>query len=226
MSLLSVRIQCVEFSGRTDLVVDTTDHVDAGMDFFIEAGRKYLDSRVNTENSEGIFTGTLAVDDTTFNFGGCRSILDAWFVNAVGNKIVPKRLTFDQFNKTYLENPASSTTGPPVAWAPNTIRSASTPVAANNILKGIVFTPASDITYTVKIKGLFFSETLTDDADENYWTQLYEDILIYAALYKLEASYRNTEGKRDWLETLNDALLGIDLDVANQAAAGRSQMVG
>jgi len=226
MALIDVRIKCVDFSGRTDLVVDTSVYVDAGMNFFIEAGRKYLDSRVNTENSPAIFSGTLTIGDTTFTFGSCRSIVDVWFINDDGDKIFPKRLTFDQFNEEYPKNSATESKGEPIAWAPNIIRSASTPIVEDNLLKGVIFTPAADIAYGIRIEGQFFSNTLIADADENYWSQLYEDILIYAALYKLEGSYRNTEGKNDWLNMLNDAIFGIDLDIAEQEASGRSQMVG
>ncbi len=156
--LLSVRTQCVKFSGRYDLVVDATDFADAGMNWFIDAGRKYLDSRVTSENSEGIFTGILAIGDTAFTFAGCRSILDLWFVNSLGAKIFPKRLTFEQFNRDYSQSPSLVTNDEPEAWAPNIIRSASTPVSADNLLKGIIFSPSADEAYTIKAKGLFFSE--------------------------------------------------------------------
>lgn len=226
MSLLDVRTLCVDWSGRTDLVVDTTAYVDAGMDFFIEAGRKFLDSFVNTENAPGIFSGTLVIGDNTFNFAGCRSILDMWLLDATGERVNPKRITYEQFIENYLDNPSTADTGEPIVWAPNIIRTPDTPVEANNLLKGIILSPAVDYAYPIRIQGLFFTEALSVDADENYWTQMYPDILAYAALYKLEISYRNTAGKKDWLDSLNEALLGIDFDIANEVASGRSQMVG
>ena len=141
-------------------------------------------------------------------------------------KVFPKRLTFDQFNREYKQNTVTETKGTPVAWAPNVIRDADTPVPADDLLKGVIFTPSVDFAFGIRVEGLFFTEALALDADVNYWTEKYDDILIYAALYKLEGSYRNTEGKNDWLSMINDAILGVDLDVANQDAAGRSQMVG
>lgn len=226
MSLLDVRTLCVDWSGRTDLVVDTTDYADAGMDFFIEAGRKFLDSLVNTENAPAIYSGTLVIGDNTFTFPRCRSILDVWLLDAQGERINPIRITYEQYIENYLDNTSTADTGQPIVWAPNIIRSADTPVAADDILKGIILSPAVDFAYPIRIQGLFFTEVLADDADENYWTQLYPDILAYAALYKLEISYRNTAGKNDWLLSLNEALQGIDYDIANEVGSGRSQMVG
>lgn len=226
MSLLSVRIKAVELSGRTDLVVNTVDHVDNGMNFYITQGQNYLDSLVNTENSPGILSGAIAAGDSTFNFARCRSILKVWFLNEDGDRIFPRRMEYDDFIEEHPENVTGADRGIAVDYAPNVIRSLDTPVTANDIKKGVIFSPPADQAYTIKVKGLFFATVLSDDADENYWTQLYEDILIFATLYKLELSYRNTEGSRDWLNAINDALFGIDADIANQESSGDSQMIG
>lgn len=226
MSLLDVRTRAVELSGRTDLVVNTTSFVDDGMDFYITQGQNYLDSLINTENSPGILSGNVAIGDTTFKFARCRSIIDVWFINADGVKVFPRRMTFENFLTEHPENVATADRGIAVDFAPDIIRSLSTPVSADDIKKGIIFSPPADQAYAVNIQGLWFATLLSDDADENYWTLLYEDILVFATLYKLEVSYRNTEGSRDWLNAINDALLGLDRDIANQDSSGDSQMIG
>jgi len=226
MSLLTVRTRAVELSGRTDLVVDTSTFADNGMNFYITQGQNFLDSLVNTENSPGIFSGTVAIGDSTFNFARCRAILKVWFLNEDSDRVFPRRMEYDDFIEEHPENVTTADRGIVVDYAPNIIRSADTPIAANNLNKGIIFSPPADQIYTVKVKGLFFATALVDDDDENYWTQLYEDILLFATLYKLEVSYRNTEGSKDWLNAINDALFGIDADIANQESSGDSQMIG
>ncbi len=226
MSLKNIRIKVVEFSGRTDLVVDTTDYVDNGMNWFVTQGQNFLDSLVNTENSPGILSGAIVAGDYDFKFARCRSILDVWFLNADGDKVFPRRMTFEDFIEEHPENVASADRGIPVDYAPNIIRDIDTPVTADNIKKGIIFSPPADQSYTINVQGLFFATALSGDADENYWTQLYPDLLVFATLYKLEVSYRNTEGSRDWLNALNDALIGIDADIVNQVSSGDNQMIG
>lgn len=226
MSLLSIRTKVVELSGRTDLVVDTTDYADNGMNWYITQGQNFLDSLVNTENSPGIFSGTIAIGDTTFNFSRCRSILKVWLLNEDGARSFPRRMLYDDFIREFPKNVSDVNQGLPTDYAPNVIRSIDTPVSGDDIKKGIIFTPPADQAYTIKVEGLWFATALIDDSDENYWTQLYEDILVFAALYKLEVAYRNTEGSRDWFNAINDALLGIDADIANQESSGDSQMIG
>ncbi len=226
MSLLDIRTKAVELSGRTDLVIDTTDYLDNGMNWFITRGQNYLDSLINTENSPGILSGTIVAGDTTFKFARCRAILDMWFLNADGDRSFPRRMTYEDFIEEHPENVSGADRGIPIDFAPNIIRSIDTPVDADDIKKGVVFSPPADQSYTIKVQGLFLSTVLSDDADENYWTQLYEDVLVFATLYKLEVSYRNTEGSKDWLNAINQALFGIDADIANQEGSGDSQMIG
>ncbi len=226
MSLLEVRTKVIELSGRTDLVVDTTSYVNNGIDWYITQGQNYLDSLINTENSPGIFIGAVAAGDATFKFARCRALLDVWFIDTDGAKSFPRRMTYEDFIEAHPENVATADRAIPEDYAPNIIRSIDTPVTADDIKKGIIFNPPADQAYDIHIQGLWFATALSVDADENYWTQLYPDLLVWAALYKLEVSYRNTEGARDWVAAINESLFGLDKDMANQDSAGDSQMIG
>ncbi len=226
MSFKEVRVKAVELSGRTDLVVDTTDHVDNGMNWYINRGQMFLDSLINTENSPGIMQGAIVAGNNTFKFARCRSILKVWFTDSNGDKIFPRRMLFDDFIEEHPKNVTDVDRGTPKDYAIDVIRDIDTPVTADDLKKGIIFSPPADASYTAYIEGLFFATALSGDSDENYWTQLYEDILVFATLYKLELSYRNTEGSKDWLNAINSALFGIDADLVDQVSSGDNQMIG
>lgn len=226
MSLLEVRTRVVELSGRTDLVVNTTAYADDGMDWYITQGQNFLDSLVNTENSPGILVGAVVAGDTTFKFARCRALLDVWFIDTDGDRSFPRKMNYDDFIEAHPENVSTADRAIPEDYAPNIIRSIDTPDSDDDIKKGIIFSPPADQAYVIHVQGLWFATALSDDDDENYWTQLYPDLLIWAALLKLEISYRNSEGAQDWRNAINEALFGVDKDIANQEAAGDSQMIG
>ena len=53
---------------------------------------------------------------------------------------------------------------------------------------------------------------LDDDKDECYWSTEHPDILIHAALQRLEVSYRNTAGSRDWMLAVQSDLANLDME--------------
>lgn len=53
---------------------------------------------------------------------------------------------------------------------------------------------------------------LSNDTDECYWSTEHPDILIHAALCRLEISYRNTTGANDWLRAINNDLTNLDME--------------
>lgn len=92
---------------------------------------------------------------------------------------------------------------------------------------GIVFECPLDKAYTVDITGKFYSPTIEEGIDpDTFWAVQYPFTLVHAALYKLEISYRNTEGSKDWLSAILTDLRNIDHNVAEQAANSISEMKG
>lgn len=55
MNLKEIRSLFIKRNGRFDLVVDTTDYVDNGANFFIQAGQRILDSILPTRKSTGVY---------------------------------------------------------------------------------------------------------------------------------------------------------------------------
>lgn len=91
---------------------------------------------------------------------------------------------------------------------------------------GILFYPPSDGIYTISVLGIFMSKPLVNDDDANFWSEVYPEQLVQAAMAVLEGFYRNTEGRKDWAAVVDDILGGIDSLEAEQDAAGISQMEG
>jgi len=67
---------------------------------------------------------------------------------------------------------------------------------------------------------------LDNDADECYWSTEHPDVLIHAALQRLEVSYRNTKGATDWLTTIMADLINLDKEWVEEAVADLDKMEG
>jgi hypothetical protein len=92
---------------------------------------------------------------------------------------------------------------------------------------GILFSCPADKAYLVDITGKFYSATIEEDIDpDTFWAVSYPFTLIHAALYKLEISYRNSEGAKDWLNSIMADLKTIDFNKAEQSAYSISEMGG
>jgi hypothetical protein len=62
---------------------------------------------------------------------------------------------------------------------------------------------------------------------ESWWTRVEPFALVYATNWFIETSYRNTEGAKDWMNSLGELLKGIDLDMAmSEGGSQINQMRG
>jgi len=92
--------------------------------------------------------------------------------------------------------------------------------------RGIYLLPVMDEEYTVTVIGKFQQPRLSSDDDTNFWTEEEPDLLIFAAMYKLEGFYRNREGSRDWLEQIDEGLRGLEYDDAENDSVESNVMEG
>jgi hypothetical protein len=65
MNLLGIRTDFVEKTGRHDLVVDTTDYVDNGANYFIQAAQRLLDSILPYRKDVGRYITTINADQSS-----------------------------------------------------------------------------------------------------------------------------------------------------------------
>jgi len=92
--------------------------------------------------------------------------------------------------------------------------------------RGLYIMPPTDVTYTLSVFGRFYSPTLIDNNDETFWTVEHPFALVWAAMYILEVSYRNMEGAKGWMMSINDYLSGIDSEQVEEDSTYSDQMEG
>lgn len=86
MTLVTVRQHLVELSGRYDLVVDNINWADAGADFFIRAGQRWLDRNMVIYQSVARYFRTLDQGAWYDLIPDCRAIQEVWISNPNGSK--------------------------------------------------------------------------------------------------------------------------------------------
>lgn len=242
MSLLEVRTQLVKITGRYDLVVDAVDYANNGADFYINAGQLWLDRLETIRKSYSRKFETVTSGQWYKVFQLCRSIKEVWISNSDGEKWKLTKRDFDVLRAAYAEDPANLDNGDPLYYSPIFIRTV--PETASEVTidyfgsteytesvdhfeyNGIVFLPPADGTYTLEIHGLFYNPKLSEDEDENYWTEVNPLVLVMAAARSIEVAYRNTEGVKDWEGAINSELFGLGKDLVEEQSAEADQMEG
>jgi len=221
MTLLDIRTNFIKDSGRNDLVVNLTDYADRGANRFINAGQRFLDGLIDTPQSQAKYKETLVVGATTITFEDCRVIEEVYLTNAVDGIHYLTKVSLSDIREAFPEL-SSETNGVPTYYAINVVRIMATELTET--IKGIIFMSPADDTYDMVVEGKFFIKKLEDNDDINYWTENHDDILLMAALYKLETFYRNREGAKDWLQGIMEAIRGIDHDMIAEEIAGINQI--
>jgi len=252
MDYKDVRDKFIELSGHGELL--TTTGEDNGADFFLNAGQKYLDRFFGFSTGKTIARYPVIVTAGTYiaKTVGLRAIKEVWIANADGrSQLVPS--TLSQLKTEYSEEFSSVTQGTPYYYAPAIFRPA--PDSLNSVTgmygvddlllynatdpaqhfnyHGIVIMPPPGGTYTVEIVGLFYSPALSATLSggvwtqtKSYWTEVHPDVLVEAALVKIEGLYRNTEGIKAFKEMLVSDVSGIDFDIIEEELTGSLQIGG
>lgn len=243
-----LRRKFIELSGRYDLVTATWE--DSGADFFLNSGQRFLD-RVSTygkgvaKNVQSVVAGTIIVKSYDL-----RIVQEVWAGNSVDGLIELKRYTLGQMRDYYGKQLSSVDQGTPAYYATAALRpypdnqsvvgwtgfyDIDDLVLADNhhLYNGIIIMPPPDKTYYVSIVGKFYSPklsaTLVGSAwveTKSFWTENHPDVLLNAALYKLEVFYRNTEGAKDWMGALDLDLGAMDKDLAEESLKESQEMDG
>jgi len=241
MTLLAVRTKAVDLSGRYDLVVNTTSYVDAGMNFFITAGQKYLDKLAQVpENTAQVFEALASGEYSVTFQNSCRSI-DRVFVNSSSERYELEKVNLSDLKNAYTELASATTTDAPAFYAIANLRALETTAKTSLVTfinltwtetdekydyRGIIIVPPADEDYVVEISGKFRQNDLSSDTDENYWTTEYPHLLVMATLRAIEVFNRNTEGIKDWTAAIAMETSQLDLDAAEEESNGVTQMVG
>jgi len=252
MDYEALRERFVELSGRYDLVDSSWN--DSGADFFINAGQRYLDRLVEHQKSLARSYNAITAGDVHVKVADLEAVKEVWVVNADGkHKLIKKTIT--ELRDTYYECWTEIPRNIPKYYAlavfrPSPDESSDDDLSAHldttDIIttvdedgpghytyNGVVFMPPADGGYTLTVWGKFMSPKLTAKVTDStwvqtrsYWTEVHPDILIEAALMKLEGFYRNTEGLKDWNNFLSLDLLSLDRTLADQEMSDVFEMEG
>ena len=250
MDYLDVRNKFCELSGRYDLITATQE--DAGADFFLNAGQKYLDRFFDSGKALARYPVIVSAGGYIAKSVGIRAIKEVWVANSDGKSQLAK-CSLDEIKDYYNEEFSSTTQGTPAYYAPALFRpypdtladvtgmynvsdlltySATAPAQHFNY-NGIVLMPPADGTYTIEIVGLFYSPTLsatlsgsTWTQTKSFWSEVHPEILIAAAMYKLQSLYNNTGAAMDLKASVLEDVMGLDHDAAEEDIAGNMQMGG
>jgi hypothetical protein len=240
MNYLQMRLKFRELSGRFDLVDPVG--VDLGAGFFINEGRKFLDRLDENQKSWGTAFRFLNVGFYSVQIPYCRSIKEVWIASTTAKWQLEKKNIQDLINGYLLGIPSSRTNGVPEYYSPCITRAIpeNQPVNSFESFLGWVDIPAgnaheynailvnvpTDTKLTVMINGLFYSAVLINDTDENYWSVSHPMLLYMAAMRQVEVVNRNTQGVRDWENSIMTDVKTLGFDLVEENIAEVDQMEG
>lgn len=253
MNLLEIRQKLITLSGRYDLVADahSGDYTDGGANFFIQQGQRYLDRRAGIDKESARVFKQVEAGKFAVLFQSCRVIEEVWVADA-SSRTQLRRVNYDKLRGTdypsgenaYVEAFSAMTQGTPLYYSPVHLRLA--PGQAHAVAgltggflgyldisigtafntNGVIILPPPDGEYMVEVKGKFYSDSLNEDDNESTWSSEYPDILLMSALRHMEVFNRNMTGVKEYSAAIDDMILDIGKDVADQESTGFDQLEG
>ncbi len=238
MNLLQVRTKFREMSGRNDLVNE--DGSDNGADFYINEGRKFLDRMDETQKSWATCYRFINTGFYSASVPYSRAIKEVWAATTSARWQLKKKNLQDLIAGYLTGMPSSRTSGTPLYYSPTITRYIPEGVTADEFesFLGWVETPAgnsheyntillnvpTDEKILVEVKGLFYSSELTANAEQNYWSSVHPMLLIMSAMRQIEIVNRNTQGVKDWTESIATDMRQIGMDLVEEIIAEVSQI--
>jgi hypothetical protein len=241
MVLSEVRALFIELSGREDLLQPGTA---VGADFFINEGSRELDRRhygINAKTT-GRYPVDLDVGQILIPLPSCRAVKKVFIYSASEKTELVKASDVSEIRNYYDEPKANKTSGSPIVYYPINARpfpgtisisSYNQTWAFEDIMEdghegfnSILISPPPDSPYTMIVEGLFYSDELVNEGDYNRWTIEHPLTLVHASLFKLEQTYRNTEGAKDWEAAMDAVLDQLNADIVEEEIEGVNYMEG
>lgn len=237
MTLGDLSEKFVAMSGRLDLQDDVT----LPPSWWINQGQRFLDRLVDGRRALARWFKTLSPGDIAVAVPGLRVITEVWVADLESRT----RLEKASLRDLRLRYPApfhTLATGRPLYYAPASLRAVPDNSTISQLdyysgygdvllgnqpeFNGVLVLPPVDKGYQLELMGKFYSPELTSESDTSYWASEHPMLLLWAALYQLEVSYRNTEGAKDWLAAIESELALIDRDMADEAQIDVAEMDG
>ena len=233
MNLLQIRTKFRELSGRFDLV--NSDYSDAGADFFINEGRKFLDRLDTNQKSFASCFRFVELGFYAVSVPYCRAIKEVWAATSSVRWRLEKKNLQALITEYLTGLPSSRSTGTPLYFSPTISRYIPEGETADSfesfigwveIPSGdaheyntvILNVPVSEKT-VIEVKGLFYSKELLLETDQNYWTVTNPMLLIMAAMRQTEIINRNTQGVNDWTNAIAVDMKQLGMDYVEEIIA-------
>ncbi len=226
MTLVEIRERLIIATGRTDLVVDTTNYADDGADWYIQAGQRFLDDELPTPKSLAEVEKTISAGDASVSFPNIRAI-ETVRLQESGEQPsfldrVPLREFYNRFGDlTYLQNQAEQDKPTRYALGIHRDGSASATELSERL---IVFHPRADKEYTLVITTAYFSTPLEQDSDESWWSLQYPEVLVLAARRAIEIDHRNRQGVQEFERQIQKRVQQIDSNLVQEDSFNKGQM--
>lgn len=217
MNLLEARTQFAKLSGRYDLV--DALFADNGADYYLRAGIKFLDRRVGFDKETVKETTAASIGDYQHNAANQRVIQHVFFIVSGVTKLLEYQTPLEM-RERYASEPFSSIDNATTTYWTMEIDSTQLTVPS------IITMPPTDTAGDVEVWFKRNTPWPSGESATNFWFDNFEDTIIMAALYKLELSYRNTAGARDWLAGIDLDLFGIEKDNVEDDSNRAEEMEG
>lgn len=228
-TLLQVRTEFVDFTGRNDLVVDTSAYADAGADVYINKAIRLLEQKVPSWLDRGHRIVALAIDDLYIEMESTVRQIEEIVLVIVssGSRSALIEKPYDEIILGYSDLTVS---GAPKYWCRSIARPApeqasgfdpttfdgtegmhATEADFDNKVRLLLNVPVS-VAYSAHVFGSFYSTALSADADTNSWTTLHPDMVVLAAQYWLEVAMHNDTGSREKMKELLRLIQLVEFD--------------
>jgi hypothetical protein len=236
MTLLEIRTKFIELSGRYDLITDTESYQDAGADFLILSGQRWLDRTFEVLKSSANYYATLSQGSWYVLVPECRIIRGVWISYSNGVVGMLKQLSLERMRHCFSQVTTSDSC--PHFYAPCSIRTQpevagqltvppSTIVMEDNFpYNAVVFDVPVGEQVSAQVVGYFNNAQLVNDTDQNFWSVEHSWILVLAAMRAMEIAQRNREGVADWETAIRSEMLGLEYDHVDQISFPIKQMEG
>jgi len=240
MNLLQLRQQFRIISGRFDLVNE--DGSDNGANFYINAGQRHLDRLDTNQKSFGIAYRFCEPKFWSVSFPFCRAIKEVWAATTSARWQLEKKNLQDLLTGYFTTIPSGIDSGSPLYYAPTVTRAVPETsetmsdafeafsgyvdvISANHYAyNSILIAPPTNEKILVEIKGLFYTDELSEDDDKSYWSEVHPDVLIMATMRHLEIVNRNTQGVNDWTSSIAAEISNIGKDLVEEEIAEVTQI--
>ena len=209
MTLSELIEEFKEATGRIDLsVAEATKYLNRGCKFLDEITFKVQEDAMHFALISAETTGVV-IHRTV------RAIKSVWAYTDT-ERFELAYLPLGDMRKLYKDFTSSS--GIPTHYSPSPVRLVATnennqqgdipgvwadfPGSVDTVREAIMIWPRPDIDYSLEILGNFYTESLSSETVENWWSVRHPELVIQAAIYRMDNNYRNTNGGKELLESL------------------------